>query len=479
MLIKSGEKSTSVTHVKQLVEKYYGIQAIAKPLPGEIDDNFYLITNQGEEYVLKIAPPDSDLDHLKFQNALALHLKDGELALPCPVKNMQGDFLITHCEDNHERYLRLFSWLPGRLLSQCHPHGTGLLVDLGKTMGKISKSLQHFDHPYAHRFHKWDPSQADWVKPHLDSFEGPEKKEIAAYFYQLFEGHLPALQKLRKGINHNDANDHNVIVTNDSRNPRIYGLIDYGDAIYTHTINELAITLTYSMMGKNDPLEAALAVIKGYHREFALMEEELAELYVMIGTRLLISVTVAHLNSQENPDNPYLQISNPNAWNLLRKWKEIPPSLAHYSFRYAAGFESCPLRKQYETWLNQKPEITPIVKQLGLAKLHFFDLGIGSLEIGNPADFSDTRKFEARSIQILEENKADIGIGKYGEVRPIYTAEDYLVKGNSGYKWRTVHLGIDIFVAPDTGIFSPLNGVLNSFQNNAGDKNYGPTIILE
>jgi len=99
--------------------------------------------------------------------------------------------------------------------------------------------------------------------------------------------------------------------------------------------------------------------------------------------------------------------------------------------------------------------------------------------IGNPADFSDTRKFESRSIQILVENKADIGIGKYGEVRPIYTTEDYQVKGNSGFKWRTVHIGIDIFVASETEIFAPLDGVVHSFQNNTGDKNYGPTIILE
>ena len=445
MLIKSGEKSISVTRVQQLVEKHYGIQAISKPLPGEIDDNFYLITNQGEEYVLKIAPPESDLEHLKFQNALAVHLKNGELALPHPVKSLQGDFLITHRENNHEHYLRMFSWLPGRLLSQCHPHSLALLMDLGKTMGKISKSLQHFDHPYAHRFNKWDPSQASWIKTHLDSFEDPEKNEIAAYFYQLFENHLPVLQNLRKGINHNDANDNNVIVTDDNQDPRIYGLIDYGDAIYTHTVNELAITLAYSMMGKNDPLEAALPVIKGYHLEFALMEEELALLYVMIGTRLLISVTVAHLNSLEHPDNPYLLISNPNAWDLLRKWKKIPPSLAHYSFRYAVGLVPCPFRNQYDTWLNQKPEVTPIVKQLVQAKFHFFDLSIDSLEIGNPADFSDTRKFESRSAQILNENEADIGIGKYAEVRPIYTTEDYLVKGNSGFKWRTVHIGIDIF----------------------------------
>ena len=132
--------------------------------------------------MLKIAPPDSDQEHLQFQNALAIQLKDAEVALPNPVKNIHEDFLTIHRENDLELYLRLFSWVPGRLFSQCHPHNTALLLELGKTMGKISKSLQHFDHPYAHRFHKWDPSQADWVKPHLDSFFGPEKKRNCFLF---------------------------------------------------------------------------------------------------------------------------------------------------------------------------------------------------------------------------------------------------------------------------------------------------------
>ena len=96
MLLKSEEIPTSVSRVQQLVENHYGIHAMAKPLPGEIDDNYYLITNQGEEYVLKIAPPDSDHEHLQFQNALAIQLKDAEVALPNPVITV--DMLATVLE---------------------------------------------------------------------------------------------------------------------------------------------------------------------------------------------------------------------------------------------------------------------------------------------------------------------------------------------------------------------------------------------
>ena len=47
---------------------------------------------------------------------------------------------------------------------------------------------------------------------------------------------------------HNDANDYNIIVNYDYLNPKVISLIDYGDAIYTQIINDLAITCSYAIM---------------------------------------------------------------------------------------------------------------------------------------------------------------------------------------------------------------------------------------
>jgi Ser/Thr protein kinase RdoA (MazF antagonist) len=112
------------------------------------------------------------------------------------------------------------------------------------------------------RFIKWDIAQTGWIKEHLSKFNG-ERRDIAEYFYQLFENNVvPQLSKLRQSVNYNDANDYNVLVSSDVSDPHVTGVIDFGDVVYTHTINELAIAIAYAIMDKINPLEAACHIVR-------------------------------------------------------------------------------------------------------------------------------------------------------------------------------------------------------------------------
>ena len=75
-------------------------------------------------------------------------------------------------------------------------------------------------------------------------------------------------------------------------------LIDYGDAIYTQIINDLAITCTYAIMNVEDPLDATIPIIKGYHLSNPLDENDLKYLYNLIGIRLIVSITKSRLESK-------------------------------------------------------------------------------------------------------------------------------------------------------------------------------------
>src|SRR5690606_19694278 len=130
-------------------------------------------------------------------------------------------------------------------------------------------------------------------------------------------------KQLRKAVVHNDGNDNNVIVTSDLIHPKVQAIIDYGDAIHTQIINDLAVACAYAIMDHNDPLEAALPIVKGYHSKFELQEEELLHLYNAIAMRLVISVTKSALNKIKEPDNVYLLISEKPAWEVLKKWRQI------------------------------------------------------------------------------------------------------------------------------------------------------------
>ncbi len=51
------------------------------------------------------------------------------------------------------------------------------------------------------------------------------------------------MDTLPKGVLHNDANDHNVIVSQDGS--EVVGVLDFGDMVYSCYIFELAITIAY------------------------------------------------------------------------------------------------------------------------------------------------------------------------------------------------------------------------------------------
>jgi 4-aminobutyrate aminotransferase-like enzyme len=201
----------------------------------------------------------------------------------------------------------------------------------------------------------------------------------------------------------------------------------------------------------------------------------------MIVARLLITVINSAINKKENPDNEYLLISERPAWDLLEKLRAIPPAFAHYTFRYACGLEPCSKKILFQNWLDSKPEKFAKVVDFDLNSdsVHFMDLAVDSLELGNNSEFDTPPKFNQKINAMIAEADAEIGIGGYGEVRPFYTTDAFQVEGDNGPEWRTVHLGIDVWMPAGTPVFAPLNGKVHSFQNNEGDCNYGPTIILE
>ncbi|MCB0689683.1 MAG: aminotransferase class III-fold pyridoxal phosphate-dependent enzyme, partial [Saprospiraceae bacterium] len=302
----------------------------------------------------------------------------------------------------------------------------------------------------------------------------------ADYFWDLFEKTtLPQLPALRKSVNYNDAHEHNLLVSGSPEKPEINGVIDFGDALYCETINELAIASAYAGMYLPDPLNAIADVVRGYHSQFTIEEKELSVLYSLISARLMLTVANAAWNKYHEPENEYLQVSEKPAWDLLKKWKKIHPEFAHYRFREVCGFKPCNKEKYFQQWLsNNHQKLIPVIESSG-HKVMSLDLSVGSLVLGNNSHFNDISKFCRCIDRILEDQDASMAIGGYGERRPFYTTDAYQMERNDGASWRTVHLGVDLWARAGTDIFASLPGIVFSIQDNTGDCNYGPTIILQ
>jgi 4-aminobutyrate aminotransferase-like enzyme/Ser/Thr protein kinase RdoA (MazF antagonist) len=468
----------STAQITQLAKLHYGLDVDISPLPGEIDLNFRLETRAGKLFNLKIANQHERFENLEFQNAMMRQLAAAGLGVPVVVNTLEGQPITSiTAPDGSQRLMRLLTWIEGRCIANVNPHTPELLEKVGALCGQISAAMQGFEHPAAHRFIKWDASQAAWTRDHLAKIDGKEKQELAEYFLQLFENQAaPLLPSLRQSVIYGDANDYNILVDNDLDDPSVPGVIDFGDAVYAHTINDLAVAAAYLAMDKPDPLSAIAQLVKGYHRVFPMTEPEAEALLPLIGARLLISVTCSAMNLAENPANTYLQISDRPAWALMAQLREIPPALALATIRHACAWEPCPERALYDQWLAEnQAQVMPVVAT-DLSEATWLDLSVGSYDLGNYGDIEDAGLLHSR---ILDAQNGKVGIGRYNEARPFYTTDAYAVQGNNGPEWRSIHIGLDIFMEPGTSVMAPITGTLHSFQDNAHERDYGPTIILE
>ncbi len=468
----------STAQITQLAKQHYGLDATASPLPGEIDLNFRLETAIGEVFTLKIANPNERRENLEFQNAMMLQLTAAGLGIPVVRATLAGKTVTPiSAPDGTQRLLRLLTWIDGRCIAHVRPHTHELLEKVGALCGHISAAMQGFEHPAAHRFIKWDASQAAWTGEHLAKIKGAEKQGLARYFLHLFENQaVPLLPSLRQSVIYGDANDYNILVDHNLQNPSVPGVIDFGDAVFSHTINDLAVAAAYMAMGKPDPLAAIAHLVKGYHRVFPMTELEAAALLPLIGARLLISVTCSAMNLAENPANTYLQISDRPAWALLEQLRQIHPALALATIRQACGWEPCPKKAAFEHWLKKNQAHAQPIVSTDLSQAVWLDLSVGSQDLGNYADIEDAELLHRR-IQDAQNGKP--GIGRYNEARPFYTTDAYEVRGNNGPEWRSIHIGLDIFMEAGTPVMAPIAGTVHSFQDNAHERDYGPTIILE
>ena len=383
--------------------EHYQITGKISNLPGELDHNFKIEIDEKTSYVLKINRPNTDPSYLDFQEKLLLHILDKKPAILFPeiIKTSDGQCSFHFIDEaKQERRVRLLKWIPGRLWSSVNPQLDNLRYCLGETCGEITKRLVDFTHPMATRIFDWDIAQASWTYSYINLFSTQEK-ECISFFTEQFQNNEIEFRSFRKSVIHNDANDNNIIVTDDLVNPSVAAIIDYGDAAYSQTINDLAVAIAYAVMDQSDPLAAALPIVRGYHNKFPLLDEELKALYVLVAIRLVISVTKSAINKEKEPHNRYLQISEKQAWALLYKWKKIPNAWAYYSFRSVCEFTPLPHEKLFAEWADtQKFSLHNLFPTLNFTETFSPDLSIGSLFLGNFSTFDILDAFEYRILQL-------------------------------------------------------------------------------
>src|SRR5215472_7281591 len=356
---------------RRLAREGYGLEATARALPGEYDDNFHLTAADGRAFVLKVMHPAREPFFIDLQCKALVHLAERAPRLPLPrvVPNRRGEF---SCEitttDGPKRQVWLLSFLQGTVLAGVRPHSPELLRDLGRFLGEMDAALQSFEHPAAHRELKWDSSRALWIKEHISEIEGAERRALAEKFLALYEAEVaPRLPRLRRSVIYGDANDYNVLVSDPWPQPRkIAGVVDFGDMHHGLTVSEAAIAAAYAVLGKTDALKTAAEVVAGYHRAFPLQEEELAVLFPLLAARLAVSVTNSAHRKHVKPDDAYVTVSEAPAWEALERLGKIHPRFAHCTFRAACELPPVPKAEKFCCWLQTQSKTAASVLDVDL-----------------------------------------------------------------------------------------------------------------
>jgi 4-aminobutyrate aminotransferase-like enzyme/Ser/Thr protein kinase RdoA (MazF antagonist) len=482
----------SAVDAVRIAEKLFGIDGTASQLPSERDQNFRLVASSGQEYVLKLANSTELPEVLDFQNQAMLHIAAKRhifdsitSVVPVVCATKKGEQITSiQGADGTRHFVRLLTYLPGRPLALVRPHDAHLLTSLGRFFGSIDRALQDFDLAAAHRDFHWDLKNAGRIiLRYIDLIRNPADRDLVKGLYERYQTAVePQLPDLHSGVIHSDANDYNVLVEPDGKwHQHVTGVIDFGDMVFTQTVNEVAIACAYAMLDKADPLAAAKSVVSGYHQVHPLTEQELTVLFDLFCMRLCMSVCHCAHQSQQEPENEYLRISEKPAWALLRKLADIHPRLASYTLRQACGLPPVPQHNRVVAWLKNDPlSFGKVVDEdLHAEKQLVLDLSVGSLLLGGDGQGTDMAAVTDKIFGQMRAAHAAVGIGRYNEARLVYTTEQFKTRTDEIPEYRTIHLGIDLYKRSGEPVYAPFDGNVYSIQNNTAPLDYGPTIILE
>ena len=469
--------SISSEHVAALLRDCFGIDGLLTRLDGEYDLNWRVDTG-GATYIAKVSNGPGKPELHEFQEALLKHIHrvDPELRIPIGVTAADGRTSVQAPPGAGNWRLRVFNFIPGRPLRRT-AGSQELLESLGRFMGRLTRAMQGFGHPAAHRDdHLWNLDQAG-ERAELASYIEPAdvRERVERVFERWNSVVKPILPSLPAAVVHHDANDDNVLVEICGDNLHI-GLIDFGDAVFARRINELAVTLAYALMDVPDIPAAARAVIGGYTDVMPVTDSELAVLFDLVAVRLAMSLCISFQRRAETPDNGYLQVSRHQAMELLRRLEGLDAGFACCIARTAAGRTPVATHDTVVSWLSRHSggfrSVFPFDLRTASRTVISLDQGAPGLEYAE-----DPVAYGKWLNQRMRAAGAEYAIGLYGEQRACYTTGQF--QNAASDQRRSVHLGIDLFVPASTPVCAPLPGRVWSVQDNDAPLDYGTTVILE
>ncbi len=461
------------------VRDRWGIDVKLVRLDGEYDLNFLAEGTDDQDYILKIMRADCETSLVDMQVRAFEHIMERAPDLPCPrvIRSVTSKpFEIIVDEDGCDRLCWILEKLPGRCYAEMAPKTDALINEVGKVLGGSALALADFSHEGLHRNFKWNLKCAGWVSDELSCIHDLKKRAILDKICRDYAELEAELAELPSQAIHNDANDYNIMVTGRLSEPRrISGLIDLGDMCAAPRVCDLTIAAAYVVLDHPKPEAALAALVAGYHEVYPLSPSEVDLVWPLLQMRLAVSVVNSTLTAIDNPDDPYVTVTQAPAWRFL-EGNKINGGLLRARMRAACAMPVVEGGDRVLAWLNkERGNFAPLMGEA------LDDAPMGSLSVEQttwPQNPFDLPPCEAAKIGEEYENTGRIWLGYYYEPRLIYTAPDFRKGPWKASDRRTVHIAVDAFAPTGTPLFAPFRGKVFLAEYRAGELDYGGVVIL-
>lgn len=458
---------------------HWGITAKLTQLNGEYDLNFLASGDASGDFILKIMRPDCTLGFVDMQVKALQHLVNDAPALPFPAvrESLNGSATVEVFDTNRtSRCTWVVEKLGGRCYADINPKPLDLIENLGRIVGKTNQSLETFTHPELDRDFKWNLLQADWIDGALDCIKSPERRMIIEQIINDFMAIQPVLTQMPRQPIHNDINDYNILVSGGLLEPKtVTGLIDLGDMCIAPRICDLAIAGAYVALGHPSPIKAVATLVQGHHAAHPLLAHEIDMLWPLLKMRLAVSVVNSTIEAAENPDDPYVTISQAPAWAFLEN-DTNHNGLVRARLRSVCELPVTDGADRVLKFLDERRGNFANLMGQSLA-----DSPMGSLSVENSTwpqnPFHMPLSEAARVGEEFDDNGA-IWLGHYNEPRLIYAEPAFRNGPWLASDRRTVHIAVDGFAPTGTPLFAPMEATVHAVEYRDAHLDYGGVVIL-
>lgn len=452
----------TIEEAEAIGKNYFNIIGVFSILSSERDQNFLISTPKGKKYVLKIANGKETLENIELQNKIIKLIKSKkDFNHPNLVKSKTKE-IIEYSKDNKKHFVRLVTYIEGITFADYKPKTDDFLYQYGKFLGNLTKSMikfNEFSESFRQKEFHWDSKYADSVLSKYKHYiKEPTKLATINYFQNLFKNNSEIINNLPQSIIHNDANDYNVIVSYNKDNVS-FGIIDFGDMVYSHTLINLAVGIAYAILDNPDPIATISQIVKGYNDVLPLQEQDLQVLFTLVAIRLTVSVCISAYQQTLEPDNAYLVISEKPAWLTLIQLKNLNPDWIECLLHNTLHLEPLEQAKEIKNWLigNKNSFYPPFVSSE--ANLEYIDLGITS-GLGNPLELNEPETLQKKLYSTLLNKGKTAGILSTGDIRIDYMNSSHKFQSNDFLLYKNYKVALEVVTIDDLELYLPFEGLL-------------------